>query len=249
MSNVFLTHFQELRRRLLWVFVMFLVLAGVAYHYSEFLLGVLSHPLAQALQGHTTHRLIYTGMAEAFVTHMKVALFMSSLASLPLLLNQIWLFVAPGLYGHEKHAAQPFLWATPLLFFGGAAFAYFVIIPPAWRFFLQFETAALPGGLPVQLEARLSEYLALMMQILLAFGLAFQIPVVLVFLGRLGVLKSHQLKAARRYAFLGILILSALLTPPDVLSMLGLALPLYGLYEMSLWIMGMSEKKQGKTNA
>ncbi len=200
-------------------------------------------PLALALDGQTGRRLIYTGLAEAFITYLKVSLFTASLGTLPLLAMQIWLFIAPGLYPLEKRSFLPFLIATPILFLLGAAFAYYLIIPPAWKFFLHFESPPIEGVLPIQLEARISEYLAIVMQLVLAFGVSFLLPILLVLLCQIGVLQRHRLAKSRRYAFLLILIVSAVITPPDILSMLGLALPLYLLYEIAIVVVYFSEKK------
>lgn len=238
-----LVHLLELRRRFLVSAVFFMVSFALSYAFSQDIFDILIAPLAQAMEGETSRRLIYTGMAEAFLTYVKVALFMALFLSLPFFSTQVWLFIAPGLYQKERRAFFPFLMATPILFTIGALFAYYMIIPAAWSFFLQFETQAPQTSLPIQLEARVGEYLSLVTQLLLAFGVSFQLPVLLVLLSRVGLLKAHFLKTKRRYAFILILIVSAFLTPPDVLSMLGLALPLYGLFELSILMMRCVEKR------
>ncbi len=236
-------HLIELRRRLIWVLISFCVLFVLCYQFSQEIFAFLVKPLATALEGQSGRRLIYTGLTEAFVTYLKVSLFAASLLTFPFFAIQIWLFIAPGLYAIEKKALRPFLIATPVLFTIGAAFAYFLIIPAAWKFFLHFESQPIDGVLPIQLEARLSEYLSLVMQLILAFGISFLLPIVLILLGSLGVLKAKMLGQFRRYAFLFILIFSAVITPPDVLSMLGLALPLYLLYEISIFMVRLFEKR------
>lgn len=244
-----IVHLLELRKRLLITVGFFLGAFGVSYCFAKEIFDVLVYPLAQVLgkEGLTgeggPRRLIYTGMAEAFLTYVKVALFSALFFSLPLLCTQIWRFVAPGLYQKEQRAVRPFLVATPFLFALGACFAYFIIIPAAWTFFVQFETQAPQTFLPIQLEARIGEYLSLVMHLLLAFGLSFQLPVCLVLLARVGLVKASFLRDRRRYAFILILGASAFLTPPDVLSMLGLALPLYGLFELSIGVMSLVERK------
>jgi sec-independent protein translocase protein TatC len=242
-SQPLMEHLLELRRRLLWVALAFILCFGLCYAFAEHIFAILIRPLATALEAVGSRRLIYTGMAEAFVTYVKVALFGAAFLSFPMLACQIWLFVKPGLYKREKKFFLPFLIATPFLFSLGAFFAYQFIMPAAWSFFLGFETTPLQTALPIQLEARISEYLSLSMQLLLAFGICFQLPVLLVLLARVGILKAHALTQKRRYAFLGILIVSAILTPPDVLSMLGLACPLYGLFEISIPLMRFVEKR------
>ncbi|MGB0934516.1 MAG: twin-arginine translocase subunit TatC [Alphaproteobacteria bacterium] len=232
-------HLIELRNRLLYVAVLFFASFLLAYAFSEQIFTWLVQPLASAFDGQEGRRLIYTGLPEAFVTYLKVAFFAASFISLPFFLLQIWRFIAPGLYKEEKRAYFPFIVATPVLFVSGACFAYYAIIPAAWKFFLQFEMPGSGGMLAIQLEARVQEYLSLVMQLLLAFGISFQLPVALVLSARAGLVNADTLVRIRKYAFLMIMIASAFLTPPDVLSMLGLALPLYMLYEGSIVLVKM----------
>jgi sec-independent protein translocase protein TatC len=235
-------HLIELRRRLIYALGAFLITFCVAYAFSDQIFLFLVRPLIKLFAGEGNRRLIYTGLTEAFVTYIKVAFFTAAFVSFPIIASQVWMFVAPGLYAREKRTFLPFLIATPILFLLGALFAYYMIIPNAWKFFLSFETPAQTGILPIQLEARINEYLSLVMQLILAFGFSFQLPVVLMLLVRIGVLSKTLLIKNRKYAFLIIMIVSAFLTPPDVLSMLGLAFPLYLLYEISLWMMHWVEK-------
>lgn len=236
-------HLIELRRRLIYSLGAFFTAFCIAYVFSDQIFLFLVKPLVKLLAGENNRRLIYTGLTEAFVTYIKVAFFTAVFVSFPIVASQVWMFAAPGLYAKEKRAFLPFLIATPILFLLGALFSYYIIIPNAWQFFLSFETQAQPGVLPIQLEARVNEYLTLVMQLILAFGFSFQLPIVLMLLVRIGVLSIKTLVTRRKYAFLIIMIVSAFLTPPDVLSMLGLALPLYLLYEASLQVMRWSEKR------
>lgn len=241
-----LEHLIELRQRLLSCLGVFVVSAGIAYYFAEAIFAFLVMPLAKVLDHSFTHRLIYTGLSEAFVTYIKVALFTGAFISFPFVVVQVWRFIAPGLYQHERKVFFKFILFTPILFLAGAAFAYYVVIPSAWRFFLQFETPGLAGSLPIKLEARLSEYLSMTLQLLFAFGICFLLPVLVLLLNRIGLLSIQLLTKSRRYAFLLILILSAVLTPPDVLSMIGLAAPLYLLYEVSIIIVRLVEKRHLK---
>ncbi|MEN8237385.1 MAG: twin-arginine translocase subunit TatC [Pseudomonadota bacterium] len=239
-------HLIELRRRLLYATLGFLAAFCIAYYFAPEIFMLLTKPLVTSFESLEGRRLIYTGLTEAFMTYIKVALFAATFISLPIIIIQTWLFIAPGLFSHEKKAFIPFLFAVPILFSIGALFAYFVVIPAAWKFFIQFEVPATVGHLPIQLEARMHEYLALIMQLLLVFGISFQLPIILLLLAKLGVVQKQFLEKKRKYAFLFIMIASAFLTPPDVLSMLLLSLPLYLLYESSLQLLRFSQKSLPK---
>ena len=230
-----LDHLIELRGRLIWSVVAFLVAFAVSYHFSGRIYDFLAQPLVQAMQarGEQAH-MIYTALFEAFLTQIKVALFTAAFISFPVVAIQIWLFVAPGLYRSEKRVVLPFLIATPLLFLLGAALAYYVVFPMAWKFFLSFQTVGGQGDLAVTLQAKVSEYLALVMKLIFAFGVAFELPVVLTLLARVGIIDSADLKRFRRFAYVGMFALAALITPPDAISMISLALPLVVLYEVSV---------------
>lgn len=228
-----LAHLLELRGRLIrCLWAIGLAFLG-CYYFASDIYGFLVKPLAEAMGGQD-RRLIYTGLAEAFLTYIKLALWAACLAAFPAIAVQIWRFIAPGLYRHEQRAFLPFLIATPVLFTLGAALAYYFVMPLAWHFFLSFESPAAVTGLPVQLEARVSEYLSIAMTLIFAFGIAFQLPVLLVLLVRVGLLTVEQLVAFRRFAIVLIFVVAAVLTPPDVLSQLLLALPLLALYEISI---------------
>lgn len=228
-----LAHLLELRTRLIRCLAMITVAFGICYYFAPEIYAFLVQPLAHAMQGEE-RRLIYTGLAEAFLTYIKLALWAACLLAFPVIAVQIWRFVAPGLYQHEKRAFLPFLLATPVLFTLGAAMAYYFVMPLAWHFFLSFETPAAVTGLPIQLEARVSEYLSIAMTLIFAFGAAFELPVLLVLLVRVGLITVEQLVQFRRFAIVLIFVIAAVITPPDVLSQLLLAIPLVLLYECSI---------------
>jgi sec-independent protein translocase protein TatC len=229
-------HLMELRQRLLWSVGAFFIAFALCYYFSTNIYGFLAQPLANVLyeQGGGDRRMIFTALYEAFFTYLKVAFFGAIFFSFPIWATQLWLFIAPGLYRSEKRTIMPFLIASPILFLLGAALAYYFIFPLAWHFFISFETPAGAGTVPIQLEAKVSEYLSLVMHMILAFGLAFQMPVGLVLLCKVGILNVQSLRKGRRYAIVGMFVVAAIITPPDVISQVGLAVPLILLYEISI---------------
>ncbi len=241
-------HLMELRTRLMWSVGAFGIAFAVCYYFSGQIYGFLAQPLADILQqqGHGDRRMIFTALYEAFFTYLKVAFFGATFFSFPIWATQLWLFVAPGLYKSEKRAITPFLVASPFLFVMGAALAYYFIFPLAWKFFISFETPGDNGGLPVQLEAKVSEYLSLVMHMILAFGIAFQLPVLLTLLAKVGIVSVDGLKKGRRYAIVGMFVAAAVLTPPDIISQIGLAVPLILLYELSIFAAGWMARDKAK---
>lgn len=229
-------HLIELRRRLIYSLVGLLLLFFVCYAFAPQIYAFLVQPLADILaaKGGGERRMIYTALQEAFFTYVKVAFFAAMFLGFPLVATQVYKFMAPGLYKHERRAFVPFLLATPVLFFLGGAMAYYVIFPLAWRFFLSFEMTGHDGGLPIQLEAKVAEYLSLVMQLIFAFGLAFEMPVVMTLLGRANLITSDGMREKRRYAIVLAFVAAAILTPPDVISQIGLAVPIIVLYELSI---------------
>ena len=227
-----ITHLIELKKRLVRVIIFFIVAFAISYLFAENIYVFLTEPLAHAV-GDNERRMIYTSLTEAFFTYMKLAFFAAIFLSFPMIASQVYYFLAPGLYKKERMFLIPFLFAAPVLFILGAAMVYYFIMPLAWEFFLSFENSG-GAGMPIQLEAKVSEYLALVMHLMLGFGFAFQLPIVIIILARLGVVEVEFLKRNRRYALVFIVVLAAVLTPPDVISQIGLAAMLYALYEISI---------------
>lgn len=234
-------HLIELRQRLLWAVVALVVAFGFSLFFADEIFAILVKPLTAAFpvgEG----KIIYTKLYEAFFVEIKVAMFAAFFLAFPIISNQLWAFVAPGLYSNEKKAFLPFLIATPLLFTAGAALAYFIVMPTAFRFFIGFEGQV--GGLSQEALPAMGDYLSLVMQFILAFGVCFQLPVLLLLLNRAGLVTREQLQGLRRYMIVAAFALAAILTPPDVISQLMLGVPLILLYEVSLAIMWFTDRKK-----
>jgi len=234
-----LDHLIELRTRIIRALLALGVGFAVCLYFADEILGILVQPLKNAFP-EGKGQLIFTKLPEVFFVELKVALFAGFMVSFPVIANQLWAFVAPGLYAREKKAFLPFLFATPVLFTAGAALAYFVVMPVAFTFFLGF--GGITGGLDVQALPSAGDYLSLVMQFILAFGLTFLLPVLLLLLHRAGIVSREQMVAARRYVIVGIFIIAAVVTPPDPGSQLVLAIPLWLLFEASLVLMRLQEK-------
>lgn len=244
-----LDHLIELRQRFLYSGLAFILALIIGVAFSRPIFRFLMVPLEMVYEGQTGRRMIYTGVMEAFTTYLWVGVYTALCIAFPIIASQIWMFVAPGLYRNERKAFLPFLIATPIMFILGAAVLYFFILPVALRFFASFEEIVSQGqqGLSIQLEARISEYLDFVLKLILAFGLSFELPVLLVLLARVGIVSAAQLASKRRYAIVGVVTFAAIVTPPDVFSQLSLAGPMYLLYEVSIIIARMIERKRDES--
>jgi sec-independent protein translocase protein TatC len=232
-SMNFLDHLKELRQKLIYSIIFFLISFVVSFYFSQSIFEFLARPLTSILgEG---NGLIYTALQEAFLTNVKVAFFTAAFISFPFLSFQIWSFVSPGLLKKEKQISLPTLIAIPFLFILGAAVVYYVISPIAWKFFLSFQSSQ-ADSINITLQAKMNEYLSLMMTFIFAFGLAFQLPVILLLLVRVGVLSIDQLVSFRKYAIVLAFVFAAIITPPDPFSQISLALPIIILYEVSILI-------------
>ena len=236
-----LDHLVELRKRLIYALVCFFLVFFVTFYFAKPIFEFLIEPAKS--QG---YRLIVLDIFEFFFVTVKLSAFVALIVGFPLIAVQIWLFVAPGLYKDERGAFLPYLFATPILFIMGSALVLYVIMPLALNFLLSFQAPAGPGQLPIQLEAKVSEYFSLTMSLMFAFGLCFQLPVALTLLGRVGIVTSAGLAKARRFAIFGVFVVAGLLTPPDALSQFALAVPVLALYEISIWLVRASEKKRAQ---
>jgi sec-independent protein translocase protein TatC len=241
----FVSHLAELRQRLIHSFIFLIIFFVICYFFSEYIYGFLVDPFAQAVKDdNSNRRLIFTALQETFLTYLKVSFFTAFFVTCPYILMQIWKFVAPGLYKHEKKAIMPYLILTPILFFLGGMLVYYLIMPLAIKFFLSFESTGASTNLPIQLEAKVNEYLSLVMKLIFAFGISFQLPVILSLLARIGVVDSDFLRTRRKYVVVIIFAAAAILTPPDPITQIGLAIPLLILYELSIFSVNLIEKKK-----
>ena len=244
-SKSFTSHFVELRSRLIKSIIFILLIFVVAYTFAEQIYNFLVLPYADAVKDDdVSRRLIFTALHETFITYLKVAFFAAIFFGSPILLIQIYKFIAPGLYKYEKKAILPYLIFTPILFLLGGLLVYYLVMPLAIKFFLSFESMGSNTNLPIQLEAKVNEYLSLIMRLIFAFGISFQLPILLNLLARIGAVNSNYLKKTRRYVIVIIFTVAAILTPPDPITQIGLAIPLLLLYELSIMTVKFTEKKK-----
>ena len=243
-DNSFTSHFIELRSRLLNSLIFIFIIFIISYIFADHIYAFLVEPYAKVVkEDDISRRLIFTALHETFITYIKVAFFSAIFLGSPILLIQIYKFIAPGLYKNEKKALLPYLISTPILFLLGGCLVYYLVMPLAIKFFLSFETLGSTTSLPIQLEAKVNEYLSLIMRLIFAFGISFQLPILLNLLARIGVVNSNYLKTRRRYIIVIIFAIAAILTPPDPITQVGLAIPLLLLYELSILTVRITEKK------
>ena len=247
-QSSFVEHLTELRSRLIKSFIYLLLFFIACYFFAENIYSFLVAPYAEAVKDDDlSRRMIFTALHETFITYLKVAFFTAMFVTSPIILTQLWKFIAPGLYKNEKRALLPYLIATPTLFLLGGMLVYYLIMPLAINFFLSFETTSTINNLPIQLEPKVNEYLSLIMRLIFAFGISFQLPVFLTLLARTGFIDSIYLKKRRKYVIVIIFVIAAILTPPDPITQIGLGIPLLILYELSILSVSLIEKK--KNNA
>ena len=244
-----LEHLVELRRRLIWAVVSFGLCFGVCFAFATPIFNFLTQPLHHALVGKPNDHLIYTALTEVFFTNVKIGMFGGVCLGFPAIAAQIWIFVAPGLYKHEKRAFLPFLLWTPVLFTMGAAFVYYVMLPFSIKFFAGYQVPATATAMGIQLQAKVSDYLDLVMTLIFAFGLTFQLPVLLSLLAKVGIVGAKALREMRRYAIVALFAVAAIFTPPDAISMMSLAVPLVLLYEVSIISVVFIERGKAKEDA
>ena len=248
-SAPLLQHLTELRTRLIWSLVALAVAAVICFGFAEFIYNFLMAPfyrIAEIESDNSNFNFIYTGPLEIFFAKLKLSLFGGMFLAFPVIAWQIYAFVAPGLYKHERHAFVPFLFAAPTLFTIGASFVYVIMLPLISRFALSFEQLGGDGVAAIEAQIRVAEYLSLVIALMLAFGFSFQLPVIVTLLGKADMIHSDTLRSGRKYAIVGILAFAAFFTPPDPLSQIILSVPVYFLYEISIWCVVLIEQGRAK---
>jgi len=244
-KKIFLSnHLSELRNRFVYFFLFFTASFLISYLFIDGIFTFITNPLIDSIDFKENKRFIYTGLTEAFISYLKLSLISAFIISSPFFIYQIWAFIAPGLLEKEKKIIFPFLFLIPLMFILGFIFFYYFIIPIAWNFFIAFDTSGINQSFTIELEPKINEYLSLTLKLAFAFGLAFQLPVAIFLLTILGLTSPIDLQKKRRFVIVIIFLISALITPPDIISQVGLAIPIIFLYEFSIFISKFFEKKK-----
>ena len=226
-------HLKELKNRTILTVISFFISFTICYFFATEIFYFLLKPLEEVLIQNNLEdkRIIFTSLPEAFISYVKLSFFSGLIICMPIILSQAYIFIAPGLYKQEKRQLLPFFILSPILFILGAALLFYFIMPLAWQFFLNFEAI---GNIPIELEAKMDQYISLTLKMIIAFGLAFQFPLVLILLNKAGVLSREFLEKKRKIWLIIILIIAAIITPPDIISQIALAIPMYLLYEISI---------------
>ena len=240
----FVGHLTELRNRIIYCSLFFLFFFILSYFFVENIFSFFTEPLSNIIVNNENKRLIFTGLTEVFISYIKLSILVSIVFSLPFMIYQSWSFIAPGLLKKEKRTVIPFLFLIPFMFIISFFFVYYLIIPIAWEFFIGFNEFIPDQGLKIDLEPKVNEYLSLVLKLIFAFGIAFQLPVIIFLFTQLGIISSETLTKNRRYIIVIVFLTAALITPPDIFSQIGLAIPILFLYELSVFISKFIEKRR-----